>query len=88
MINPLNCRCVREACADHLLQLVKGNDCLSKEGKGRLVAMAAERLSDLDGGVAAKWLQLLCLLAREAAPAQQVDVLAFGGAFGERSSYD
>ena len=60
---------------DHLLQLVNGGGCLSKEAKGRLVAMAAERLSDMDGGVAAKWLRLLCLLARESPHTQQVGLL-------------
>lgn len=68
---------MREAGADHLLQLVDGGCCLSKELKGRLVAIAAERLSDLDGGVAAKWLLLVCLLARESPHKQQVDSLAF-----------
>lgn len=58
-------RCVRVACADHLLALVGSGGLLSKETKGRLVAAASERLSDLDTQVARKWMRMLCLLARE-----------------------
>lgn len=80
---------MRVACADHLLRLAEGGGRLSGEAKGRLVAMAAERLSDLDGLVAKKWLRMLCLLARDGPHAQQVGMLSFSppppGYFGDDS---
>jgi hypothetical protein len=67
-------RCVRLACAEHLLRLVEGGGRLVGEVKGRLVAMAAERLSDLDAQVASKWLQMLSLLARDAPYTHEVSL--------------